>query len=167
MRLTGVNGRNYSMADITCGLPLPLPPASAFNQLITNDIARIRKCEQGLCAPADQRYCYHRPQPGAKPILSPRKQPAMKIGSKGRILHKKLNYELAIYTMDVKEQICGAQLLCAGSTTTTYTKTMNAGKGRHQGVELSLNYNYDLPAGAFISLVRPFVFVYLYRRPLY
>jgi len=36
-----------------------------------------------------------------------------------------------------------------------------------QGVELSLNYNYDLPAGAFISLVRPFRFVYLYRRPLY
>ena len=72
---------------------------------------------------------------------------------RSRILHKKLNYELAIYTMDVKNKFVVPSYYVPGSTTTTYTKTMNAGKGRHQGVELSLNYNYDLPAGA--SSVEP------------
>ncbi|HSC38150.1 MAG TPA: TonB-dependent receptor [Chitinophagaceae bacterium] len=155
MRLSGANGRNYSTAGYYLRFTPAFTPRIGINQLITHDISVYANLSKGYAPPLTSDIVITALNL-VQTDLRPEEAVSYEIGSKGRLLKKRLSYELAVYTMDIKNKFVVPSYYVPGSTTTTYTKTMNAGKARHKGLELALNYNYDLPAGSFISLIRPF-----------
>jgi len=155
MRLSGANGRNYSKAGYYLRFTPAFTPRIGINQLITNDISVYANLSKGYAPPLTSDIVITALNL-VQTDLKPEEATSYEIGSKGRLFKKRLSYELAVYTMDIKNKFVVPSYYVPGSTITTYTKTVNAGKARHRGAELSLNYAYDLPAGNFISLIRPF-----------
>ncbi|MFN6945139.1 MAG: TonB-dependent receptor domain-containing protein [Cytophagaceae bacterium] len=73
------------------------------------------------------------------------------VGSRGRVLKRRLSYDLTAYTMRLNNLIIG-QTNIAGNT--IYE---NAGTADQKGIEASLSYNLVSSDTAFIQLVRPFL----------
>jgi iron complex outermembrane receptor protein len=72
---------------------------------------------------------------GFNPDLSPQQSRNYEIGYKG-ILHKKLKIDLALFTIDVQDEIVSYQI--AGQTGRTFFR--NAGLSIRKGIEAGLNY---------------------------
>ena len=88
--------------------------------------------------------------------LKPETALSFEFGSKGDLLKKALNYEIAIYQMDVKDKLV-SQTFPAANGVPAYTITTNAGKVRYRGVEAKISYSYVPVNSKGITLVRPFV----------
>ncbi len=78
------------------------------------------------------------------------------IGTKGNAFNKSLTYELAFFTVEIKDKLVG-QSFNAANGLPLYTITTNAGSVRNNGFELSFNYALIPTSTSFIKLFRPFL----------
>lgn len=130
-------------------------PSASITQLINNNVAVYATVSKGFSAPATSQVLII-PSPttlGTPSVnfgLNPETAVNYEIGSKGSVFKNQLNYDIALYTMDVTNK------LVTEYPVSTYSITYNAGKVRHQGLELSLSYAKQLNGG-FFTLVKPFL----------
>ena len=82
--------------------------------------------------------------------LKPERARSFEFGTKGNVLNHALNYELALYTMNVTDKLVPQNY-------PSYTLYVNAGKVRYNGLETQVSYNWWIPKSNIINLVRPFV----------
>jgi iron complex outermembrane receptor protein len=75
-------------------------------------------------------------------------------GSKGSLLHDKLNYQLAFFKIDFKNKM--TSLPYAEGGVTRYSRIVNGGSQDHKGIEAAISYKlFESERGPF-RLVRPF-----------
>ncbi len=88
--------------------------------------------------------------------LVPEKGISYELGSKGSLVDKTLNYELAVFLMNVKDKLV-TQNFAAANGVPAYAITTNAGEVRYKGFEGSLSYSYVPPGSKIFSIIRPFI----------
>lgn len=94
--------------------------------------------------------------------LKPETATSFEFGTKGNLLKKALNYEIAAYQMDVKDKLV-TQNFAAANGNPAYSITTNAGKVRYRGLEAKVSYAYTPMKSKVLSLIRPFV-TYTYTK---
>lgn len=78
------------------------------------------------------------------------------IGSKGSLLHDRLNYQLALFQAKFKNKMAAVAAPNATNTATLYSYIVNGGAQNNKGIEASLSYKvYESGRGAF-RMIRPF-----------
>jgi iron complex outermembrane receptor protein len=76
------------------------------------------------------------------------------VGSKGSLLHDRLNYQLALFKTDFKNKM--TSLPFSNGSVTLYNRIVNGGSQDHKGIEVSISYKvYESEAG-IVRMVRPF-----------
>jgi iron complex outermembrane receptor protein len=141
-----------------------ITPRVAINQVIKGMFSLYASVSTGFTPPSTGQVLIT--QLGQVNLdLKPETAVSFEFGSKGELLKKALNYELAIYQMDVKDKLVSQSFPAVGMTP-AYSITTNAGKVRYRGVEAKISYAYVPEKPKFISLVRPFV-TYTYTSDKY
>jgi iron complex outermembrane receptor protein len=87
--------------------------------------------------------------------LKPEKGTLLEIGSKGSLRHKRLSYQLAIFSMNIYDKLT-TQAVADTIGTVLYTFTTNAGKQENKGLELDIAYVLRQDKNKLISFVQPF-----------
>jgi iron complex outermembrane receptor protein len=132
-----------------------LTPRVALNQILNDKVSVYISASEGYSAPATSQVVIA--QTGVvNKGLQPEIGTSYEIGTKGSLLSRRLNYQLALFSMDVTNKLVSENYAASG-TTPAYTATVNAGDVKYQGAEFSASYNYVKDSAATISLVRPFV----------
>jgi iron complex outermembrane receptor protein len=130
-------------------------PRIALNQIISDKVSLYASMSEGYSAPGTNQVVIS--QTGVvNKDLKPEIGTSYEIGTKGNLLSKRLNYELALFSMDVTNKLVSENFAASG-TTPAYTATVNAGDVKYQGAELTVSYNYVKDSSAAITLVRPFI----------
>ena len=78
------------------------------------------------------------------------------IGTKGNVLNKKLNYEIAVFQTNYKDKMTAVAVPNATNTATLYSYITNAGEQEHKGVEVSLKYNVFQSEKSILKSFTPF-----------
>jgi iron complex outermembrane receptor protein len=88
--------------------------------------------------------------------LKPEKGTQYEVGSKGSLLHDRLNYQLALFQAKFKNKMAAVAVPNATNTATLYSYIVNSGAQNNKGIEASLSYEvYESDRGAF-RMIRPF-----------
>lgn len=87
--------------------------------------------------------------------LKPERGDQFEIGSKGNLLHNKLNYQLALFNAIFSDKMTAVAVPYNGSTT-LFSYMTNGGKQDHKGVEFAVRYTAFESAKGFIKSVTPF-----------
>lgn len=87
--------------------------------------------------------------------LKPERGDQFEIGSKGNLLHNKLNYQLALFNAVFKDKMTTVAVPFNASTTLLSYVT-NGGKQDHKGVEFSVRYTALESSKGFIKSLTPF-----------
>ncbi len=146
---THVNATGYRRFD-----PL-VTPRIAINQLIKGEFSLYASVSQGYTPPSTSQVLITA-LGQANLDLKPETATSYEFGSKGSLLRKALNYDIAYYLMDVKDKLV-TQNFAAANGNPAYSITTNAGEVRYQGLEATISYAYQPEKSKIISLVRPFV----------
>jgi iron complex outermembrane receptor protein len=76
------------------------------------------------------------------------------IGSKGSLIHDRLNYQLALFKADFKNKM--TSLPFSNGSVTLYNRIVNGGAQDHKGIEAAISYKvFESERGAF-RMIRPF-----------
>ncbi len=78
------------------------------------------------------------------------------IGTKGELLNKKLNFQLAIFNTVFSNKFTTIAVPNPGATSTLYTYTINGGKQNHNGLEALVKYTAYKSNKGFIKSITPF-----------
>jgi iron complex outermembrane recepter protein len=86
--------------------------------------------------------------------LKPEKGTQYEVGSKGSLLHERLNYQLALFKAKFKNKMTSLPYQEGGVT--RYNRIVNGGSQDHKGGEASISYKvFESERGAF-RMIRPF-----------
>jgi iron complex outermembrane recepter protein len=86
--------------------------------------------------------------------LKPEKGIQYEVGSKGSLLHDKLNYQLALFKANFKDKM--TSLPYSNGSVTLYNRIVNGGSQDHKGIEAAVSYKtFESERGAF-RMIRPF-----------
>jgi iron complex outermembrane receptor protein len=162
-----INIAEYGVSDLVAASPTHVStsgdktftpfvtPRIALNQIISDKVSVYASMSEGYSAPGTNQVVIS--QTGVvNKDLKPEIGTSYEVGTKGSLLSKRFNYELAVFSMDVTNKLVSENFAAVG-TTPAYTATVNAGNVMYQGAELNASYNYVQDSGAAISLIRPFL----------
>ncbi|WP_207632662.1 TonB-dependent receptor [Foetidibacter luteolus] len=165
-------GRNTVRYNITDKLTNTANPthldqsgSKTFKAVITPHFAIQKMFAQNITLYASLSKGYSPPATGNVVIpvtgevvkdLKPESATQYEIGSKGSLLNKKLSYQLALFSMKIKDKL-NTQAAVDEDGTVLYSYSVNAGIQQNKGIELSVNYAIIDDRFKTISLVRPFI----------
>ncbi|HEX2787427.1 MAG TPA: TonB-dependent receptor [Ignavibacteria bacterium] len=145
---THVNMSGYKRFD-----PI-ITPRVAINQTINDMVSFYGSLSTGYSPPSTSQVLIT--QLGKVNYnLEPEKALSIEFGSKGSLLNRNLNYQLAAFQMNVTNKLV-TQNFAAANGVPAYSITTNAGEVRYRGFEVALSYAYVPTTLQFITLVRPF-----------
>ena len=139
----------YNGSTITYGtLPASFAPRASLLKMLTDDISGYVSVSSGYTPPLLSNIIANNGTVDAG--LKPEHAVQYEIGSKGNLMDKVWTYQVAVYDMEINNQL-------VSQTVNTVTFTTNAGKQRNQGEELLLSYFYSGDKDAIISHINPWV----------
>lgn len=131
-----------------------ITPRVAINQTINDMVSFYGSLSTGYSPPSTSQVLIT--QLGKVNYnLKPEHALSIEFGSKGSLLDRNLNYQLAAFQMNVTDKLV-TQNFAAANGVPAYSITTNAGEVRYRGIELSLSYAYVPKTLQFITLIRPF-----------
>ncbi len=143
------NGSGYKRFD-----PI-FAPRVAVNHLISSDVSVYGNISKGFSSPQTSQIVI--PQLSRVNLdLRPEIGWNYEIGSKGSLLGRHFNYDLALYYMNVTDNLV-TQNFPKSAPYDAYAITTNAGDVDYKGLELTLNYVNRFENGGFLTLLRPFI----------
>jgi iron complex outermembrane receptor protein len=86
--------------------------------------------------------------------LKPEKGEQYEVGSKGSLLHDKVNYQLALFRIDFKNKM--TSLPYSNGSVTLYNRIVNGGSQDHKGIEASISYKLLDNERGVVRMLRPF-----------
>lgn len=126
-------------------------PRVALQKSITENISVYGNVSQGYSPPTPAQSVI--PVTGqVNKELKPEIGTLFEIGSKGNLLNKRLTYQLALFSLDVKDKLTTQNV----TVPVPYTFTTNTGRQVNQGLEVDLAYTLQKDSGSVFSLIRPF-----------
>jgi iron complex outermembrane receptor protein len=137
-------------------------PHLSINKVFDKKISVYFSYSKGYKAPTSSYFYipFVTTTPNGTGILNNHLKPEIgdqfEIGTKGVLLHNKLDYQLAIYDAIFSNKMSSRNVLNDQGTTTLYTYVVNAGKQDDKGIEASVRYTVYQSAKSFIESVRPF-----------
>jgi len=127
-------------------------PHFAINKIFNDQISIYASYSTGYKAPVSS-YFFIPTTGQVNRDLEPEKGTQFEIGSKGSVLNKKLNYQLAIFQTKFEDKMTVVAVPNSENTATAYTYVANGGTQNHKGLEAALSYNlYASDAGIFSSI---------------
>ena len=143
------SGEVYNGSQTTYGtLPASFAPRASVLKMITDDISGYVSVSTGYTPPLLSDIIASNGAVDAG--LKPEHAVQYEIGSKGNLMDKAWTYQVAVYDMEINDQL-------VSQTSNAVTFTTNAGKERNQGEELLLSYFYRGDKDAIISHINPWV----------
>jgi iron complex outermembrane receptor protein len=125
------------------GFKKMLSPRLAINYKLTENQSIHANLSHGFSPPTLSETLL--PSGAINPDIQPEDGYTCEIGSRGNLLKNKLFYDIAIYSMQIRN------LLVARRTGDDAFVGVNAGKTQHNGLEINLNYQAIQNEKAFVS----------------
>ncbi len=139
-------------------------PHLAVNKVFNKHISAYASYSSGFKAPVSSYFFIVTPAVSSpatpatgrvNAVLKPERADQFEIGSKGNLLHNRLNYQLALFHTRFRNKMTTVAVQL-NSTTTAYTYMVNGGDQDHKGVEALVKYVAYQSATGFFSAVTPF-----------
>lgn len=130
-------------------------PHLAVNKVFNKHVSAYVSYSDGYKAPVSS-YFYVPVTGEVLTDLVPEHATQYEAGTKGTILHDKLNYQLAAFYTQYKDKMTTIAVPNETNTATSYVYVANAGEQNHFGVELALRGTAYTSDG-FISNLTPFI----------
>lgn len=138
-------------------------PHVAINKVFSKELSLYASYSKGYKAPVSSYFFipYATNSNGAIPGtgivntgLQPEKGTQYEIGSKGSLLHDRLNYQLALFNALFENKMSAVSV--SNGTVTLYSYIVNAGRQNNKGLELALGYTAWNKDAGFFRAIRPF-----------
>jgi iron complex outermembrane recepter protein len=88
--------------------------------------------------------------------LKPEKGTQYEVGSKGSLLHDRLNYQLALFEAKFKNKMAAVAVPNSTNTATLYSYIVNSGRQDNKGIEAAVSYKVFENENGVFRMVRPF-----------
>jgi iron complex outermembrane receptor protein len=167
-----LNVVRYAITDrLTTAGHLDQSGLDSFDPVITPRVALQKSFGPGLSVYGQVSQGYSAPGSGSVVIpqigavnkdLRPERGTLYEVGSKASLLGDRLDYEVALFDLHVKDKLT-SQAITGPTGTVLYTVTTNAGSQDDVGLEASAKYALIKNASAPLSLVQAFA-AYTYSR---
>jgi iron complex outermembrane receptor protein len=137
-------------------------PHLAINKVFDKKVSVYLSYSKGHKAPTSSYFFipFVTTAPGGTGILNNHLKPEtgnqFEVGTKGVVLHGKLDYQFAIYEAIFSNKMTAVNVLNDQGTTTLYSYLVNGGKQQDKGIEASIRYTIYQSGKSFIESVRPF-----------
>jgi len=134
-----------------------LSPHAAINKVLNKALSVYAAYSVGYKAPVSSYFFipYANNAGGiVNTELKPEKGVQYEIGSKGSLLHDRLNYQLALFKIDFKNKM--TSLPYSNGSVTLYNRIVNGGSQDHKGVEVTISYKAFESETGVVRLIRPF-----------
>jgi iron complex outermembrane receptor protein len=133
-------------------------PHVAINKVFSKAVSVYASYSRGYKAPISANFFITTPTPVSSKVnnvLKPESANQFEIGTKGTVLHDRLNYQLALFHTKFADKMT-AVAVQFNATTTAYSYVVNGGDQDHKGVEVLVKYTAYKSANGFFSNVTPF-----------
>lgn len=144
-----------------------ISPGVAINKVINKNISVYASYNKAYKAPVSSYFFITTPAvtspatPATGRVnetLVPEVGNQVEVGSKGNVLHGRLNYELAYFHTTYKHKMVAVSVVSpANPNTTLYSYVVNGGSQTHNGFEALVKYAVIQSGKGFFTTVRPFV----------
>ena len=140
-----------------------LSPHVAVNKVFSKELSVYASYSKGYKAPVSSYFFipYATNSNGAIPGtgivntgLVPEKGMQYEVGSKGSLLHDKLNYQVAIFNALFENKMSAVAV--SNGSVTLYSYIVNAGRQNNKGVEATVGYTALEKSVGFLRTIRPF-----------
>ncbi|MBI3719824.1 MAG: TonB-dependent receptor [Sphingobacteriales bacterium] len=143
-----------------------ISPTVAINKVISKNVSVYASYSKAYKAPVSSYFFITTPAvttpatPATGRVnetLKPEEGNQFEIGTKGNLLHDKLNYELAYFNTRYKNKMTAISVVSpANPNTTLYSYVVNGGEQTHNGFEVLVKFTAVQSTKSFFTLVRPF-----------
>lgn len=137
-------------------------PHLAINKVFNKEVSVYFSYSKGYKAPTSSYFYipFITTAPNGTGILNNHLKPEIgnqfELGTKGVVLHRKLDYQLAIYNAIFSNKMTAINVLNDPGTTTLYSYVVNGGKQDNKGIEAAVRYTVYQSGKSFIESVRLF-----------
>lgn len=138
-------------------------PHFAINKIFSKEVSVYAAYSKGYKAPTSSYFFVVTPVVGATPatgfvnnVLKPEHGDQFEIGSKGSLFKGRFNYQLALFSFNIKDKMTAVSVPL-NATTTAYSYMVNGSTQKHNGVEATLKYAVVNKESGFVTNVTPFI----------